>query len=211
MSYWTHFTGVFRTYHSGGGDYTECERRNHFKFRNRQLKKIVKAMEEFKDFMGYLYDDKRFSYQITPIFKYKTYKCGYWDYQEEIVVSFHGDLRDVGNWNKEINRAISNIWYEKGIYIKYGIVEIIGGGDVDIMTYRFDNQRIEIFKDTSSNIYSLENRLPNVKYNQEDYSITIDNRKWTKEDILENIEEFSAILDKYEIPHLIKNVNKRLW
>lgn len=34
---------------------------------------------------------------------------------------------------------------------------------------------------------------------------------WTDEDILSNIEEFTSILDEYEIPHLIKNINRRWW
>lgn len=210
MSYWTHLTGVFRTPHCIGEIYTEEDKKNHIEFRNKQLKKITRAMEEFKDSIGYLYEDNRFSYDIRTKFKYKNDKDGFY-YDEEVIISFHGDLRDVGNLNKEINKAIYKIWYEKGIYIEYGIAEVIGSCDIDILTYRINDGRIEIFKDTSNNVYSLEDRLPNAKYDWEDYSITIDAIKWTEEDILNNIEEFSAILDKYEIPHLIKNVNKRLW
>ena len=203
MSHWTHVTGVFRTQNDGGGGYTDEEKKIHIKSRNKKLKKIVKCMEEIKDHIS-------ISYQITPIFKYETYGS-YFSYEEDVVVSFFGDIRNMGNFNNEVNKLISKLWYEKGIRVKYGVVEIIGALEVDIMTYRFDNMRIEVFKDDSSNIYSLEGRIPNAKYNSEDDSITINGRKWTDEDILSNIDEFSAILDEYEIPHLIKNVNRRWW
>lgn len=206
MSCWTHITGVFRTQNCGCGGYTEDEKKIHIESRNKQLKKIVKGMEELKDYMGRL----SFSYEIMPILKYKRYGS-YFSYDEEVVVSFHGDIRNMGNYNNEINKLISKLWYEKGIRVKYGIVEIIGVLEVSIMTYRFDNMRVEVFKDDSSHIYSLENRIPNAKYDSDDDSITIDGKKWTEEEILNNIEDFTAILDKYEIPHLIKNVNRRWW
>ena len=210
MSYWTHLTGIFRTPHRIGEIYTEEDKKNHIEFRNKQIKKICRAMEKLKDYIGYLYEDKTFSYDIRTKFKYKNDKDGFY-YDEEIIVSFHGDLRNIGNLNKEINKLISKIWYEKGIYIKYGIAEIIGACDVDIMTYRIENSKFVVFKDTSDSVGILEHRIPNSIYNWKEESIIIDGRKWTREDILNNIAEFSDILAKYEIPYLIKNVNRRLW
>lgn len=209
MGCWTHLTGIFRTPHRIGEIYTEEDKKNHIEFRNKQIKKICRAMEKLKEHMGYLYEDRTFSYDIRTKFKYKNDKDGFY-YDEEIIVSFHGDLRDIGNWNKEINKLISKMWYEKGIYIKYGVVEIIDSLDIDIMTYNPIKERVVIFKNESDGLGFASSLIPNSEYNWQESSITIDGRKWTEEDILNNIKEFTSILDKYDIPHLIKNVNMRL-
>lgn len=173
MSEWVYIDCTFRTFSSGSSPYNDS--RQYIKYwRNKQIKKIYKAMSKLRQIeRENAHSPNTLKFKITPIFKmYHASDCGY-SYDDEIIVNIFGNLRCDTNRDKRYTNLIKDIWYKSNLDIFSGVCSI-SDNFYGVETLTYDSWKNEFLIFRNDTMY-----LDSIQYHVKDFEID-DDEGWFK-------------------------------